>query len=405
LASVNEYFVTCSSTATAHYREQVATLQEATQLLLASSAGALKDAGAARKDTQSAVHGLASDVLALLQLSMVQRKDSDKYQDSLAALAEGVSKKVDGVLVAARKLPGAGELEFEESSLENLASQELMGAAQQIQDAAAMLMSVQGVSGGVQLDENDLAASVLGRARAITEATMELMRSAIAAQQELNKKASSGASAYKDDPNWTQGLMSAAKLVALTTQDLVMAANLVAKGELDEESIIATARTVGGATARLQAAAKAKLDSGSVLQTKLTESANRVTHETKELTREAQRSIEGTLEQEEQAKASSMSAFAARAARLEGQEQVTALQRQLDAAYRKLKHARQKEYEDAQRKMAASQARPVQKVTVTRQSTVPKGKKGAETISRAGAARVSQRAAMFNKNNNNNDDE
>merc|ERR1711991_1142378 len=113
-----------------------------------------------------------------------------------------------------------------------------------------------------------------------------------------------GGGQSRDDPNWAQGLMSAAKLVALTSQDLVAAANLVAKGERQEDAIIAVSRTVGGATSRLQAAAKAKLDGGSVIQKQLADAAAKISNETKELTREAQQAMEEALKMEEQAKAS-----------------------------------------------------------------------------------------------------
>lgn len=346
IAIVDEFFLGCTSTAGADFVENVTEFgTQAQEFLRATGASPIK----------REAHDLLADVVRMLEHSVVQAKDSDKYQDVLVQLTESIGKRVDRVLVAARRLPGAGDLELEESSeLEQMASNEMLAAAASIQQAADLLMSAD-ADEGVEINiDDDLAGSILTRARAITEATMELMKGAISAQTELNKK---GGSFLKDDS--AQGLVSSAKLTALCVQDLVSAANAVAKGQMQEDAIIAVARTVGASTARLMASTKAKLEPSSPFQATLVSASNKINHETKELTREAQKAIEEELLLEEQAKASKAfsSAFAARAAKLEGAEEVNALQRQLDNAYRKLKLARQKDLEDQQRKLVAQQGK------------------------------------------------
>jgi hypothetical protein len=350
LASViNDYFLGCRTTAGSEFAENVAlVVGESDNLLNALGLNDIKDASL-RKDTSNAAQGLIGELANLLELLVVQRKDADKYQDGLINVSESFGKKVERLLVAARKIHGAGELEMSESSLEDLASQEMLSAAAQIQAAADALNSMQ-ASGDMELDESDLAGSVLARARSITAATIDLVRAAMAAQSEINKR--SGGS---KDGEWAQGLMSSAKLVALCTQDLVAAFNLVAKGDLAEDAIIAIARTVGGATARLQAAAKAKLDAGSSLHKQLSEATNRINSETKELMKEATSAMEQALVHEEHAKAS-VSGKSVFAAKLEEQEKVNVLSRQLEGAYRALKLARAKEYDEANRKMAIKSA-------------------------------------------------
>lgn len=350
-ACINDYFLGCRTTAGPEFLDNVKLLvSESDVLLSALGASDIKDASI-RKDVTNSAQSLISDISSLLELLIVQRKDSDKYQDSLVNISESVSKKTERLLVAARRIPGAGELELSESSLEDLASQEMLTAAAQIQAAADALNSMQ-AGGDVELDESDLAGSVLARARSITAATIDLVRAAMAAQTEINKK--SGGSSK--DGEWAQGLMSSAKLVALCTQDLVAAFNLVAKGDLAEDAIIAIARTVGGATARLQAAAKAKLDAGSSVHKQLAEATNRINSETKELMKEATTAMEQALVHEEHAKASVSGKKSIFAAQLEEQEKVNVLTRQLEGAYRALKLARQKEYDDANRKMAIKSA-------------------------------------------------
>jgi talin len=354
LALFNDFFLGCRSTVGKDFVENVKGLAaQAEQFLDLFGIADIRDA-ALKKDCVSAAQALVTDVLSLLELLVMQRKDSDQYQDRLVALAESVPRRVERCLVAARKVPGAGDLDLVESKLEDVASEQMHAAAEEIQAAAEMLKNFE-IADDAELDEDDLAGSVLVRARSITQATISLVRAAMEAQREINKKRAGFGDAK--DGDWASGLMSAAKLVALTTQDLVAASSLVAKGELSEDAIIAIARTVGGATARLNAAAKARLDAGSVVQKHLAEASGKINTETKDLLKEAQLSMEENLRQEEQAKASISSArgaFAARAARLEEQEKVNALSRQLDNAYRSLKIARQKEYEETQRKVGSA---------------------------------------------------
>ena len=155
------------------------------------------------------------------------------------------------------------------------------------------------------------------------------------AQQKLSKTG-----AAKDD-----NIISAARLVSNSVQDLVFAANGVARGELQEDAIIAISRTVGGAVARLQANVKAKLASGDSVQRLIGDATNRINSETKELMKEASESMSEQLLQEETAKSSSGNAFGAPQAKFAAESEITTLQRKLDAAYRDLKLARNKEYQ------------------------------------------------------------
>lgn len=67
-------------------------------------------------------------------------------------------------------------------------------------------------------------------------------------------------SAYKVDPAWSEGLISAAKFVAMATQQLVAAASKLAEGQLKDADLIAASKAVAAATAQLVAASTAKGD-------------------------------------------------------------------------------------------------------------------------------------------------
>ena len=90
-----------------------------------------------KKEVVPAAQALVTDIGTLLDLLVVQRKEADKYQDALIGVAESINKRVERLVVVARKIPGAGELELDESlSSATAENQEMLNAAAQIQAAA-----------------------------------------------------------------------------------------------------------------------------------------------------------------------------------------------------------------------------------------------------------------------------
>jgi talin len=79
-----------------------------------------------------------------------------------------------------------------------------------------------------------------------------------------------------------EGLVSAAKQVATSTQDLCEAANKVAKGG-NRDLVIVAARSVSASTARLLTAAKVKGDVNSMSQVRLKSAGNAVTNATSQM--------------------------------------------------------------------------------------------------------------------------
>jgi hypothetical protein len=104
---------------------------------------------------------------------------------------------------------------------------------------------------------------------AITASTTNLIQSAAKAQEErVQKGRQHEGPKYKADPQWSEGLISAAKSVAAATQKLVQVANDVAEGRTEgaEEALVVAARAVSAATAQLVAATSAKSDPNSETQ-------------------------------------------------------------------------------------------------------------------------------------------
>lgn len=70
------------------------------------------------------------------------------------------------------------------------------------------------------------------------------MNAATSVQHEFNQlsKSPGTGSVYKRDPQWAQGLISAAKTVAGAVQHLVSASNNAAQGNASEEALIVAAQ-------------------------------------------------------------------------------------------------------------------------------------------------------------------
>lgn len=62
-----------------------------------------------------------------------------------------------------------------------------------------------------------------------------------------------------DDGQWSEGLVSAARLVAAAAHALVEAANALVQGAASEERLISSARQVASSTAQLLVACKVRL--------------------------------------------------------------------------------------------------------------------------------------------------
>lgn len=63
-----------------------------------------------------------------------------------------------------------------------------------------------------------------------------------------------------DDGQWSEGLISAARLVAAATHSLVESANSLVQGVSSEEKLVSSAKQVASSTAQLLVACKVKAD-------------------------------------------------------------------------------------------------------------------------------------------------
>jgi len=289
---------------------------------------------------------LTQNALFVNKQLKTQRRDDVENQKKISGLSTSVADAVNGVLNAARKLPGGKNLELEDNDLEKVAEKELLAAMEAIEKAAKRLAPKrEKKEGEVRLREEDLAEGITDAAREITTTAKNLIQAATAVQKEIQAKGreSKAVSPYKKDPAWAQGLISAAKAVAGTTEDLVIASNEAIKKTVGEEVIIAATRGVAGATARLVAASRAKADLNSGAQQKLTEVAKQVAEATAHLAAAARANFAPA--QEEVATEQDDDSFAkSRIAELNQQARIAQLELQLEKARGQLATNRKQEY-------------------------------------------------------------
>ena len=184
---------------------------------------------------------------------------------------------------------------------------------------------------------------ILEAARGIMAASSALVRAANAAQRELIEqgKVSRTPLTSSDDGQWSEGLISAARLVAAATHTLVEAAQNLVTGVDTEEKLISSAKQVAATTAQLLIACKVKSDPNSESGRRLQAAGNAVIKSTDNLVRAAQRAID--MEEEHILKINT-SMVDGMAQEINAQSEVLKMERQLEDARNKLVAIRQAKY-------------------------------------------------------------
>ena len=135
---------------------------------------------------------------------------------------------------------------------------------------------------------------ILDAAKSIAAATAALIKAASEAQKELvaQGKVQKRTHITSEDGQWSEGLVSAARLVAAATHSLCEAANSLVQGNSSEENMVAAAKQVSAATAQLLVACKVKADPDSAAMKRLESASNAVRRATDNLVKAAQENIE-----------------------------------------------------------------------------------------------------------------
>ena len=158
--------------------------------------------------------------------------------------------------------PGFGRLTNNKGDLGDLVDSELSKAADAIAAAAARLSKLKNKPrDGYSTYELKVSDSILDAAMAITSAIAQLIKAATTTQQEIvqaGRGSSSRTAFYKKNNRWTEGLISAAKAVASSTNTLIETADGVLSSRNSPEQLIVASNDVAASTAQLVAASRVK---------------------------------------------------------------------------------------------------------------------------------------------------
>lgn len=184
---------------------------------------------------------------------------------------------------------------------------------------------------------------ILEAARSIMAASSALVRAANAAQRELIDQGKVARSPHisSDDGQWSEGLISAARLVAAATHTLVEAAQNLVQGLGTEEVLISSAKQVAASTAQLLIACKVRSDPNSESGRRLQAAGNAVIKSTDNLVRAAQQALD--MEEEHILKINT-SMVDGMAQEINARSEVIKMEKQLEEARHKLTAIRQAKY-------------------------------------------------------------
>lgn len=274
--------------------------------------------------------------------NIVQKPSQDK-KVKLTPQSKIVADQVAKLVKSAEALKGSDWVNPEDPNV--IAENELLGAAAAIEAAARKLAELKPKPRPKEADESlNFEEQILEAAKAITAATVALVKSASAAQRELvaSGRVCSASTDPNEDGQWSQGLVSAARMVAAATTTLCDAANAAVQGNASEERLIAGAKQVSNSTAQLLLACRVKADSNSDTQRRLQIAGNAVKRAADNLVTAAKSAA--IFEEQETTVVINQRFVGGIAQELEAQEKILRIEKELAAARNKLSQIRQAKY-------------------------------------------------------------
>ncbi|CAK7268212.1 sla2 Src-like adaptor 2 [Sporothrix epigloea] len=191
--------------------------------------------------------------------------------------------------------------------------------------------------------------AILDAAAAVTSAVAELVRAATAAQADIVQAGRGGQSRtafYKKNNRWTEGLISAAKAVAASTNTLIETADGVLSQRNSPEQLIVASNDVAASTAQLVAASRVRAVGGLASRTQegLEVASKTVGAACRSLVRQVQSLLKP--ETEETVDYASLGSHEFKVREMEQQVEILQLENALSAARRRLGEMRKISYQE-----------------------------------------------------------
>ena len=245
-----------------------------------------------RKRALELCHTVATQYSGLLA-AIIGNQDKATVMEHSRTIAQ------NAMLLAGLAERMKGDVPDDEEDILVIAENELLSAAEAIEQAARNLETLrpkenrdQGQK--VNFDDMTFNELIIDSAKSIANATSSLVKAASEAQKELVSQGKVATQYEKgsEESQWSEGLVSAARLVAAATHSLCDAADKLVRGEGAEELLIAAAKQVSKSTAQLVLACKVKADARSRAMEGLKTASDAVRRATDALVRAAQGSIQ-----------------------------------------------------------------------------------------------------------------
>ncbi|KAK0723740.1 ANTH domain-containing protein [Apiosordaria backusii] len=246
--------------------------------------------------------------------------------------------------------PGFGKL-ANKGDLGEIVDQELNRAADAIAAAVARLQKLKNKPrDGYSTYELSVHDSILDAAMAITTAIAQLIKAATATQQEIvqaGRGSSSKTAFYKKNNRWTEGLISAAKAVANSTNTLIETADGVISNRNTPEQLIVASNDVAASTAQLVAASRVKAGFMSKSQESLEQASKAVGAACRALVRQVQAIIKERNGREDEAvDYGKLGSHEFKVREMEQQVEILQLENALSAARHRLGEMRKISYQE-----------------------------------------------------------
>ncbi|KAI1176397.1 ANTH domain-containing protein [Nemania sp. FL0916] len=246
--------------------------------------------------------------------------------------------------------PGFGRLVNNKGDLGEIVDNELSKAADAIAAAAARLAKLRNKPrDGYSTYELKVNDTILDAAMAITNAIAQLIKAATATQQEIvqaGRGSSSRTAFYKKNNRWTEGLISAAKAVAASTNTLIETADGVISNRNSPEQLIVASNDVAASTAQLVAASRVKAGFMSKSQESLEQASKAVGAACRSLVRQVQNMIKDRNQEDEAVDYSKLGAHEFKVREMEQQVEILQLENSLSAARHRLGEMRKISYQE-----------------------------------------------------------
>lgn len=264
-----------------------------------------------------------------------------RIQDTLTR----VSRVTESLIVS----EAANVVAMADADVGDIVEKEMRNAAMAIEDASARILALINAPRNPEISASDLQVhtAILEYVMAITNAIANLIKCSTASQQEIvaqGRGSSTKEAFYKKNNRWTEGLISAAKAVAVATNLLVEAADGVISGKNSLEHLIVASNEVSAATAQLVAASRVKASFMSKTQEKLELAAKAVTDAANQLVRAVKALAAKEIENKNKFDPNSVSAREYKVREMEQQVLILKLDKELIDARRVLAEMRKASY-------------------------------------------------------------